>query len=375
MSVGRRKIRTFLRARPVADAHNGYSFPSTSQINVPAPRGAAGDEESSQGDRVIYQFPFDRVFPPNTTQADVFQNAGKQSVLSALSGVNSTVFTYGMTGSGKTYTMLGAADTYENRGLVPRCLSFLFEQTAKDQSQQYTFSITYVQIYNENAYDLFDETRDFSNAGKVQLGEEATGEVSIKNCANRRVTTEKDALGLLFWGNNNRVVAETACNLESSRSHCILTINIEARQEGSDAVLRSKLHLVDLAGSESVKKTNAEGLLLKEACNINLSLHYLEQVIIALQKHEDHVPYRNSIMTSILRDSLGGNCDTSMIATINPQPQNLSEAVATCRFAQRVAMITNCARVNESTDPEVLIQRLKRELVPHLTINLYRVAG
>lgn len=184
----------------------------------------------------------------------------------------------------------------------------------------------------------------------------------LKNCAQRVVDNEKDALGLLFWGNNNRIVCETACNLESSRSHCILTVNIEAREPGAEAVRRSKLHLVDLAGSESVKKTNAQGLLLREACNINLSLHYLEQVIVALQKDHDHVPYRNSIMTSLLRDSLGGNCDTAMIATINPHATHMSEAVATCRFAQRVAMISNCARVNESVDPSVLIARLKREL-------------
>lgn len=197
---------------------------------------------------------------------------------------------------------------------------------------------------------------------KVQLGEAFDGEVFLKNCAERQVSSENDALSLLFWGNNNRIVCETACNLESSRSHCILTVNIETRQPGSEAVRRSKLHLVDLAGSESVKKTNAQGLLLQEACNINLSLHYLEQVIVALQKHQDHVPYRNSIMTSLLRDSLGGNCDTSMIATINPHPSHTPEAVSTCRFAQRVAMITNCARVNESVDPQVLIRKLKRDL-------------
>lgn len=349
----RKKIRTFLRSRPASGAHPGYAFPSSSDVTVPGGQSDAGH---------VYQFSFDRVFPPDTTQTDVFQSAGKPAVLSALSGINSTVFTYGMTGSGKTYTMLGATDAYENRGLVPRALSFLFEQLARETSQEFQITITYLQIYNENAYDLFNDCGDYSNESeRVQLGE-ADGEVTLKNCAHRQVTSEKDALGLLFWGNNNRVVAETACNLESSRSHCILTVNIEARIPGEDAVRRSKLHLVDLAGSESVKKTNAQGLLLQEACNINLSLHYLEQVIIALQKHQEHIPYRNSIMTSILRDSLGGNCDTSMIATINPTPVNLTESVSTCRFAQRVAMITNCARVNECTDPDVVIQRLKREL-------------
>lgn len=362
---GSQKIKTFLRARPINNAHPGYSYPSTTQCTVPVPHNNEREERiDHQGNRSVYQFSFDRVFAPDATQVEVFQGAGKNAVLSALAGINSTVFTYGMTGLGKTYTMLGAADAYEKRGLIPRCLSFLYEQMSKDESQQYIVSITYVQIYNENAYDLFADPSSFGDddTEKVQLGEAMDGEVFLKNCAERTVSSEKDALGLLFWGNNNRIVCETACNLESSRSHCILTVNIEAREPGAEAVRRSKLHLVDLAGSESVKKTNAQGLLLREACNINLSLHYLEQVIVALQKHEDHVPFRNSIMTSLLRDSLGGNCDTSMIATINPHPSHGPEAVSTCRFAQRVAMISNCARVNESVDPDVLIRKLKREL-------------
>lgn len=151
--------------------------------------------------------------------------------------------------------------------------------------------------------------------------------------------------------------------MASTRSHCIFTIHITGRETGSATIRKAKLHLVDLAGSERVSKTNAQGTLLTEAKYINLSLHYLEQVIVALaEKHRNHVPYRNSMMTSVLRDSLGGNCMTTMIATCSAEKRNLDESISTCRFAQRVALIKNEALVNEELDPKLIINRLKREV-------------
>ncbi|KAL2099403.1 hypothetical protein ACEWY4_005883 [Coilia grayii] len=152
-------------------------------------------------------------------------------------------------------------------------------------------------------------------------------------------------------------------NQTSTRSHCIFTIHVCSRQHGSATVRQSKLHLVDLAGSERVGKTGVGGQLLTEAKYINLSLHYLEQVIIALsEKNRSHIPYRNSLMTSVLRDSLGGNCMTTMIATISVDTTNLDESISTCRFAQRVAMIKNEAVLNEELDPTLQITCLKREI-------------
>eukprot|EP00659_Diplonema_papillatum_P009627 gene9627-14943_t len=151
----------------------------------------------------------------------------------------------------------------------------------------------------------------------------------------------------------------------SSRSHCIFTISVEQKQPGSAVVRRSKLHLVDLAGSERVKKTGAEGKLLQEARYINLSLHYLQEVITALcdkaDGKRDHIPYRQSLMTMVLRDSLGGNCKTVMLATAHPQDAWMDETVSTCKFAQRVASIKVNARINEETDPTLLVKKLKAE--------------
>jgi kinesin family member 6/9 len=195
--------------------------------------------------------------------------------------------------------------------------------------------------------------------------EDESGSIHLKNLSMYMSATEEEALNYLFLGDTNRAISETAMNKASSRSHCIFTVSIEGRKAGGDKVTRSKLHLVDLAGSERVHKTNATGQTLQEAKYINTSLFYLEMVIVALHdkaKGRRHVPYRNSMMTSVLRDSLGGNCKTVMIATINPESAHTEESISTCRFAQRVSLIKNVAVVNEDLDPLLMIRRLKGEV-------------
>ena len=182
-----------------------------------------------------------------------------------------------------------------------------------------------------------------------------------------RATSEEEALNLLFLGDTNRAISETAMNQASSRSHCLFTVFLECRGAGgSDKVRRSKLHLVDLAGSERVHKTKSDGITLNEAKYINTSLFYLEMVIVALNERNenarDHIPYRNSMMTSVLRDSLGGNCRTVMVATCSAEKAQTEESISTCRFAQRVALVKNDAVLNEETDPSVTIARLKAEV-------------
>ncbi|KAI2654653.1 Kinesin-like protein KIF6 [Labeo rohita] len=187
--------------------------------------------------------------------------------------------------------------------------------------------------------------------------------IHLKNLSLQQSASEEEALDLLFLGDTNRMIAETPMNQASTRSHCIFTIHLCSKELGSAMVRRSKLHLVDLAGSERVGKTGVGGQILTEAKYINLSLHYLEQVIIALsEKNRSHIPYRNSMMTSVLRDSLGGNCMTTMIATVSVERRNTGESISTCRFAHRVALIKNDAFLNEELDPALLIVRLKKEI-------------
>ncbi|CAM9389353.1 unnamed protein product [Ectocarpus sp. 8 AP-2014] len=204
--------------------------------------------------------------------------------------------------------------------------------------------------------------------------EDEDGNIHLRNLSVYLAANEEEALNYLFLGDTNRAISETAMNKASSRSHCIFTISVEGRKHGSDKVMRSKLHLVDLAGSERVHKTQTGGQTLVEAKHINVSLFFLEMVIVALRERgakgrrvpyraccPQHIPYRNSMMTSVLRDSLGGNCKTVMIATVNAETAQTEESISTCRFAQRVSTIKNDARVNEDVDPEVLIRRLRSD--------------
>lgn len=226
--------------------------------------------------------------------------------------------------------------------------------------------VSYLEIYNESGFDLLAakrEAKKFEDLPKVSLLEDEDNNIHLKNLSVHQANSAEEGIDLLFVGDLNRMVAETAMNDVSTRSHCIFTIHITARETGSATIRKAKLHLVDLAGSERIGKTGANGVLLTEAKYINLSLHYLEQVIVALsEKNRSHVPYRNSMMTSVLRDSLGGNCMTTMIATCSVEKRNAEESISTCRFAQRVALIKNEALINEELDPKLIILRLKKEV-------------
>ncbi|XP_071404124.1 kinesin-like protein KIF6 [Pithys albifrons albifrons] len=298
---------------------------------------------------------------------DGFVNNKRESYkFNVLAGYNGTVFAYGQTGSGKTFTITGGAERYSDRGIIPRTLSYIFDQLQKDSSKVYTTHVSYLEIYNECGYDLLDPRHEASrleDLPKVTIMEDSDQNIHLKNLSLQQATNEEEALNLLFLGDTNRMIAETPMNQASSRSHCIFTIHISSKEPGSATIRRSKLHLVDLAGSERVAKTGVGGHLLTEAKYINLSLHYLEQVIIALaEKNRSHIPYRNSMMTSVLRDSLGGNCMTTMIATLALDKRNIDESISTCRFAQRVALIKNEAVLNEEIDPRLMIVQLKKEI-------------
>uniref|UniRef100_H2Z181 Kinesin-like protein n=1 Tax=Ciona savignyi TaxID=51511 RepID=H2Z181_CIOSA len=309
-----------------------------------------------------YNFAFQKVFDQQVKQDDVFDHVAKGVVENVLSGYNGTIFAYGQTGSGKTFTITGGVEKYGDRGIIPRTLSYMFQKYDEDKEHVYTTEISYLEIYNESGYDLLDprhEAAKLEDLPKVALMEDPDQNIHLRNLSLLPAQNEEEALNHLFLGDTNRL----PMNQASTRSHCIFTIHITSREPGSATIKRSKLHLVDLAGSERVSKSQVGGQLLTEAKYINLSLHYLEQVIVALSdKKRQHIPYRNSMMTSVLRDSLGGNCMTTMIATVAVDKKNLDESISTCRFAQRVALIKNEATLNEELDPKLMILRLKKEV-------------
>ncbi|XP_018118191.1 kinesin-like protein KIF6 isoform X2 [Xenopus laevis] len=361
-------IRIFARVKPSRRPAGIYSVSneeaSASSLEILVPRDLADGFVNNK--RESYKFRFQETFDQDVKQDTIFEHIAKPVAESVLTGYNGTVFAYGQTGSGKTFTITGGAERYGDRGIIPRTLSYIFEQFQKDSSKVYTLHVSYLEIYNECGYDLLDprhEASKLEDLPKVTIMEDPDQNIHLKNLSLQQASNEEEALNLLFLGDTNRMIAETPMNQASTRSHCIFTIHVSSKEPGSATVRRSKLHLVDLAGSERVAKTGVGGQLLTEAKYINLSLHYLEQVIIALaEKNRSHIPYRNSMMTSVLRDSLGGNCMTTMIATLSLDKRNIDESISTCRFAQRVALIKNEAILNEETDPQLIIVRLKKEV-------------
>ncbi|XP_043940798.1 kinesin-like protein KIF6 [Protopterus annectens] len=359
-------IQIFARVKPTKKATGIYSIDDENMpsLDIIVPHDLADGFVNNK--RESYKFKFRQIFDQGVKQEDVFETVARPVVDSALAGYNGTIFAYGQTGSGKTFTITGGAERYSDRGIIPRTLSYLFQQYQKDSNNVYTTHISYLEIYNECGFDLLDprhEASKLEDLPKVSIMEDPDQSIHLKHLSLQQATNEEEALNLLFLGDTNRMIAETPMNQASTRSHCIFTIHLSSREPGSATIRRSKLHLVDLAGSERVSKTGVGGQLLTEAKYINLSLHYLEQVIIALgEKNRSHIPYRNSMMTSVLRDSLGGNCMTTMIATLSVEKRNIDESISTCRFAQRVALIKNEAVLNEEIDPQLMIVRLKKEI-------------
>jgi len=363
-------IKIFARIKPTKRPSKFLELdPDAQAIKFNIPRDTANGILVNNS-RTTYNFKFDGIFGMDATQDDIFNVVAKNQVDSVLEGYNGTIFAYGQTGSGKTFTITGGTERYADRGVIPRVLSYLFERCKKDTEAQYTIYISFLEIYNNSGFDLLDAAHEDGNSmedlQKVVILEDENGNMHLKGLSMNLAASEEEALNLLFVGDTNRAMSETVMNANSSRSHCIFTVSVESRRAGSDIIRRSKLNLVDLAGSERTHKTGATGQLLRESKYINSSLHFLEVCIMALGDVQhgtrSHVPYRNSVMTSVLRDSLGGNCKTSMIATLSAEKPQTEETISTAKFAQRVALVHNKAEINEERDPKLVIKRLKAEI-------------
>ncbi|CAL8285805.1 unnamed protein product [Lota lota] len=360
-------IQIFARVKPTKENTSVYSVnneeAASASVEFVVPKDLVDGYVNNK--RENYKFRFQRVFDQTAGQEEIFETIAKPVADRVLAGYNGTIFAYGQTSSGKTFTITGGAERYSDRGIIPRTLSYLYQRIIQDSGMVYTTHISYLEIYNEVGYDLLDRQHEASkleDLPSVTIMDDPEQNIQLRNLSIQQSANEEEALNLLFLGDTNRMIAETPMNQASTRSHCIFTVYLCGREPGSATLRRSKLHLVDLAGSERVNKMALVGQLLTEAKYINLSLHYLEQVIISLSESRSHIPYRNSMMTSVLRDSLGGNCMTTMISTISVDKINLNESISTCRFAQRVALIKNEAVLNEELDPALLIARLKREI-------------
>ena len=328
-----------------------------------------------------WSFHFDKILH-NVPQEEVFEYTMNDIIKSSVLGYNGTIFAYGQTGSGKTFTISGAPSNFAYRGIIPRSISRLFNEISTKPEYDFNIQISYLEIYNEIMFDLLPEDGKFiGERANIEFQEDNKGNVSVKGLSKHKVTNEEECFNLLFEGESNRTISEHKLNQGSSRSHCLFMIQLEMKSkiESTEKIMVSKLNFVDLAGSERVKKTGSSGITLKEATYINRSLTFLEQVVVALTERKgranDHVPYRQSKLTHILKDSIGGNCKTVMVANIWPEEQFLQETLSTLNFAQRMGGVVNVASVNIQLDINAHIKKmtkeikeLKQELAMHNTL-------
>lgn len=326
-------------------------------------------------DREAKDFTFDAVFDENMSQQQIFDDTAADILDSVMDGFNGTIFAYGQTGAGKSHTMTGPTDgPPDQQGLLPRSFNHIFNVIDHgSQDTKYLVRGSYLEIYNEEIRDLLAK----NPKERCELKDHPQGGVYVKDLSAFVVKNTEEMNQILDAGLANRAIGATMMNATSSRSHSIFMITVEQCGLGIDGaghIRVGKLNMVDLAGSERQSKTGATGERLKEATKINLSLSALGNVISALvDGKSSHIPYRDSRLTRLLQDSLGGNTKTVMVANIGPADYNYDETASTLRYAYRAKSIKNKPRINE--DPKDAMIREYQEEILRLKAELEAAGG
>ena len=377
------KVKVVVRIRPLSRRSLRNAETRTPSVVVEEGhkiRVVGGEEEDSGSASASAgkTFAYGAVFGERTRQEELYEGTGRELIGDVLEGFNACVFAYGQTGSGKSHTMIGGGG--EERGFIPRMAEEIFAGLEGDENvPTYSVSASFLEVYNEQLRDLLGGRKKTKKTPKknvtparLRIREHPVKGPFVEGLSVHGVEDVGGLVRLIEGGLSSRVTASTQMNATSSRSHAIVTLIVEWERVDPETevstTLSSRVHLVDLAGSERVGSTGASGLRLKEAGAINKSLHMLGRVIVDLADGAKYIPYRDSVLTRLLQDSLGGNSKTVMIATISPSRLDVEETVSTLRYAARASTIVNEAVVNE--DPMAALIRNLRGRIAELEAEL-----
>ena len=369
------KVKVCIRLRPTANfCQNNISVnmdDNTVRLTLAHDK---DDPHETANRQDTYNFRFHNVLS-NAGQDSVYESCGRGVVGGAVNGINGTIMSYGQTGAGKTFTMLGNLTAYHQRGLIPRAVSQLFEEIEQRTEYEFKVRCSYLELYNERVFDLLGEKTGATKDWKIGEDTKTGMGMHVKDLTIEKCKSEEDVLNCLFRGAEMRTTAKHILNQTSNRSHCIFCIYLEQRSRlgSSEKVIHSKLNLVDLAGSERLKKVDIDDVTSgnksidattkRESMYINKSLTYLEQCVVALTtKGRTHVPYRQSKLTHLLKDGIGGNSNSLLLACIYGEEAHLEETLSTLRLAHRMMRVENKLEEFSTINPHLKIKQLQRQI-------------
>ncbi|CAM9282833.1 unnamed protein product, partial [Heterosigma akashiwo] len=365
----RNPVKVAVRTRPTANFAQQEIVIDQEQNTIEINHQTADAEEMMNNKQNNYRFQYHHVL--HQASQDAVYELARPVVQGAVDGVNGTVMSYGQTGSGKTFTMVGDTRNYQHRGVAPRALAHVFQEVAARVETAFTVTCTYLEIYNERVFDLLaDHAQQDQRQTYTIMEEPGRRGIYVRGLTEVEVHSEQEAMNLLYSGELARTTAQHKLNRRSNRSHCIFTVFLQYRNRSgvSEKINCAKLHLVDLAGSERLKKTldstsKNDETIKKESMHINQSLSYLEQCVVALSRRQPgHVPYRQTKLTNILKDALGGNCNTLLLACVWGEAAHLEETTSTLRLAARMMRVQNESFAVEVLDPYETIKKQERAL-------------
>lgn len=379
LQEGNGRVKVYARIRPTAKFAQEMIelLPDGKSINIRCKKDLRRGYINNQ--ILDWKFHLDRVLH-NASQSDVYEECAEEIVSKALEGYNGTILAYGQTGAGKTFTMTGSTEKFQHRGIIPRAIQQIYREIRERPEYSFGVRISYLEIYNERMLDLLCTLPGSfrTEPTLMTVTEDDDGYTRVKGLSVHPANSEEEALNLLFEGEMNRIIAQHSLNKRSSRSHCVFTVYIEShsRVESNTKFITSKLNFVDLAGSERLGKTLSEGETQVEAMYINKSLTFLEQAVIALgDRRREHVPFRQSKLTHVLKDSIGGKCNTLLIANIWGEAVHIEETLSTMRFGSRMMNVPSEPAITENFDllrlckqHEKEIRTLRQELAMHDTL-------